>query len=137
MKLTFLELPQVSAQWDAFIRPGLLDVKKRCGSSCHWKADDIYHDVMAKRAAVYTFADETGFCVLQRLDSAFEVVLFVWAIWAPAGTMLSRKQDFIDGLDELAREVKANRIRMFSPRDGHIGMKLFVPVSTIYEREVT
>ena len=64
-------------------------------------------------------------------------MLYVWILWCEPGSALERRQEIFDALEALARELKAKRIRMQSPRNGWERQDYFTPVAAVYEHEVT
>jgi hypothetical protein len=93
---------------------------------------------MNRAAYLYTIGDDLGFIVVNRVENSYERVMFVWAMWGPAGSLVQHKDEIMTAIDDLARSVGLSRIRMDTTRDNAwAASKLFVPVSTIFEREVT
>ena len=138
MILTAIAQQHIADLWD-WVRHGLLEIKRRATpESCPWLPEDVYHALRNNAAVLYVIGAEDGFIVAQRLESTYERVMFVWAMWAPPGTLVRHRDEIMAAIDDLARSAGLNRIRMHSTREGGwTASKLFVPVSTIFEREVT
>jgi hypothetical protein len=122
--------------WD-WVRNGL-EVVRRTRPACTWLPEDVYHELMTGAAHLYVIGSEDGFIVVKRCVTTYERVLFVWAIWGAPGTLVRHKDKIMAGIDDLARSAGLSVIRMDTTRDSAwAASKLFVPVSTIFEREVT
>ena len=135
--LTPIAQHEIPPLWD-WVRAGLLQIKvKSTPAACPWQPEDVYLKLMTGGAALYVIGAEQGFCVLQRVECSYERVLFVWALWTPPRELWDERDDVMAALDDLARKLGLDRIRMFSSRDkGWEASKFFVPVSSILEREV-
>jgi hypothetical protein len=136
LTLTQIEIQHIPHLWE-WVRNGLNEVKQRSSDlACPWIPEDVYYALISRAATLWVMGAEDGFMVAQRVESSYERVMFVWALWAPAGTMVRHKDEVMAAIDDLARSAGLFRIRMFSPRDAWAATNLFVPVSTIFEREV-
>jgi len=138
MTLTPIEQKHIGDLWE-WVRRGLIEIKRRSNEvACPWHPEDIYLALRTNSAALYVIGAEDGFIVVQKLESSYERVLFVWAMWGPRGTLWRHRKAIAEAIDGLAKSVGCNRVRMISSRDtAWTGVNLFVPVSTIFEREVT
>lgn len=137
MKLTPVATQHIGDCW-GWVRQGLEAIREKgTPEACPWLPEDVYHALMTRAAVLYVIGERHGFCVLQKLESSYEQVMFVWAMWARAGTLVKHKREVCASLDALAHEIGCKRIRMFSSRDSEWqATKLFTPVSVIFEREV-
>ena len=133
--LTPVTPAQIPALWE-WVRNGL-EVVRATRKKCQWLPEDVYHELMQGWAHLYVIGDEQGFIVVKRAITTYERVMFVWAMWGPAGTLRHQRDEIMEAIDNLARSAGLNCIRMDTTREsGWAASKLFVPVSTIFEREV-
>lgn len=124
--------PQIHERWE-WIRAGLLEVKAQ--GPVPWIPEDVYHELM-KQWAILLLIEDVGFVVVKINRCSYENVLFVWALWAKTNSMWRLYRDVMAELEALAKGAGLTKIRMYSQREEWKATKLFVPVSTIYEREV-
>lgn len=136
MILTPIEQKHIGDLWE-WVREGLLEIKRRATpESCPWRPEDIYYSLRSNGAALYVVGAEDGFIVVQRVESGYERVLFVWAMYAQPGVFIRHKLAIMDSIKQLARSAGLNRVRMCTSRDSAwAGTGLMVPVSTIFECE--
>ena len=136
MGLTPIAPQQIGFLWD-WIRKGL-EVVRGKRPACTWLPEDVYHELMTGQAHLYVIGAEDGFVVVKRCVNTYERVMFIWAMWATPGSLLPHRKQIISELDNLARSAGLDRIRMDTTRDAEwSASKLFVPVSTVFEREVS
>ena len=77
--------------------------------------EEIYHAIRSNLAALYVVGDD-GIVVCQRVvETDGTVSLFVWLL---SGKLEKWKDSLIEGLEALAAQIKARKIRMRSPRRG-------------------
>lgn len=141
MKLIEVIPPDVHGRWE-WVRKGLEEVRANSPpEACPWLPEDVYCSLMERKAVLFLIRDaqesDVGFLVLQALRSSFEQVLFVWVIWAEKYSLLRHSHNVMSELRALARSLGLKRIRHVSTQEGWASTKLFVPVSTIYECEVS
>ena len=121
--------------WD-WVREGL-EVVRATRNDCAWLPEDVYFELMQGMAHLYVIGAEDGSLVVKPCVNTYERVLFVWAMWAPPGTLLRRRHHVMDAIKDIARKAGLTRIRMDTTRDAEwSASKLLVPVSTIFECEV-
>lgn len=130
--LRFVPPQELRALWP-WVRVGLEQIKTKCGEP--WIPEEIYCQIQAKTAFLYVF-DKTGFAVFQKHFDGDGPVLFIWLLWCKSGLGLPIEQQLYAAIDQLATKEGCKRIRMHSPRKGWAQRGFFVPVSTIYEREM-
>ena len=137
--LTLIPATDLARVWP-WVRAGL----ERCllKAPAHYLPEDVYHELRAGTLTLFTFTSEkdvegggTAFVVLRRDADHDGYVLFVFALAAPKGGMAWYGDELMAALDAKAREVGAKRIRM-QGRKGWSATGYFVPMATIYEREV-
>lgn len=132
MKLVALSFDDVYERWE-WMRAGILLAVEK--TDCKFRPEDVYIRLGIDTAWAYAIED-FGFVVLTKEYDADGLVLFVWIMWAPAQTLGERKQEVYAELERLARECKAKRIRMQSPRRGWEREEFFDRVAVVYEHEV-
>lgn len=134
MDLTPLSADEVQADWD-WIRAGLLHCIKKTAS--RYRPEDVYLRLRTDTAWAYALSERAGFAVLTREFDPDGLVLFVWALFSEPYSLRGREGEVYAELVRLARECKAKRIRMQSPRRGWEREPFFNQVAVVYEHEVT
>lgn len=120
------------------MREGLLETAQK--THTRYRPEDVWLRLRCDPPSAHAFAIEIdqerrGFAILTMEFDPDGPVLFVWALW---GLKLAQHKSCIySELERIAREVKAVRIRMQSPRKGWERESFFSPVSTLFEHEVT
>jgi hypothetical protein len=98
--------------------------------------EDVWTEVMSGNAVVRVHqdanGDDTGFSVLQKLNSKTGPVLFVWCM---AGDLMGEKEAVLADIEGMARQIGAKRIHAKSPRKGWARLGFRVK-EIVYEREV-
>lgn len=120
-----------------WVRNGLEAVRAKTAE--RWLAEEIYSILRVNGAYLYTVEvcdDDVGFVIVQQHNDPDGPCLFIWALWIEPGVGKTIEDGLYEDLEVLARRIKARRIRMHSPRKGWEQRGFFMPVSTIYEREV-
>lgn len=131
MRLRALTRDDVIAEWD-WLRAGLLRMIEKTGAK--YRPEDVYSRLVTGTAWAYAI-DEDGALVLTQEYDHDGLVLFVWAMFGQ--NVAERKDEVYAELEQLARAVKAKRIRMQSPREGWERERFFTRVAVVYEHEVT
>lgn len=135
MRLIEVQPREILERWD-WLRDGLEQVKASGPpEACPWEPSDVCIALHARNAVLFLI-DDVGFVVLQVNRCSYEQVMFVWALWAKTNSMWRVYRDVMTELEAMARAAGLTRIRMHSPREEWKALNLFVPVSTIFEREV-
>ena len=116
------------------MRAGLLECFAK--TDARFLPEDVYLRLRSGSAWAYD-VDGIGFIVLTQEYDPDGLVLFVWALWCERGKLLPIVGEFYQALETLAREAKAKRIRMSSPRKGYERNPFFHPTVMLYEHEVT
>ena len=113
-----------------WVRKGLDEVIARCNED--WTVGQVYQALTAGTAVLYIVGAEDGFMVVQRENDSRGPILFVWVLW---GDCADGQENHFHFVDELARSIGADRIRMRSPRKGW-QRRGFKVKTMVYEREV-
>ena len=133
MKLTPLSADEVQADWD-WLRAGLLHCIQKTAS--RYRPEDVYLRLRTDTAWVYALDERQGFAVLTKEFDPDGLVLFVWILFAEPNTLSERKGEVYAEFERIARECKAKRIRMQSPRKGWEREPFFNPTAVVYEHEI-
>ena len=134
MKLTPLTVDDVQTQWD-WLRAGLLLVIAK--TKAKYRPEDVYLRLRTDTAWAYAIDDPAGFVVFTREYDHDGLVLFIWIMWTPPNSIRWRNDEMYAELERIARECKAKRIRMQSPRTGWEDEPFFTRVAFVYEHELT
>ncbi len=131
-----LDANGVYNSWD-WIRKGVQKSIDKTGS--HMRPEDVYVRLRNGTAWLYLICpvdEEIGFMVLTQEHDPDGMVMFIWVLWAEPGKLSPHYEEFKNALDQLARNIKAKRVRGSSPRRGYLGYGYAKPVATIYEKEI-
>jgi hypothetical protein len=121
---------QIREFWP-WVRDGLEQLRARFHE--HWIPEDVYASLRGGHSFLFIIGDELGFIIFQRHMDADGPVLFVWIIH---GDLVAVHLKVCDEIEAMAREMKARRIRMQSPRKGWAKIDFFTAVQTVYEHEL-
>jgi len=122
----------VRALWPR-IKPGLEAVHAKTVPD--WIPEDIYTCLRAG-TAILLLADEADwFIVVQHQGRIYGSCLLIWILHAP-GDYAEFADKVYSELERLARELKATRLEMHSPRRGWERDPHWIRRETIYTREV-
>lgn len=120
-----------------WVRNGLVACIGKTGE--RWLPEDVYVSLKGGQSHLFAIehkGDEIGFTVLQQHADPDGPVLFVWAMWVEPGAGIGIEGKIVQALGDKAREIKARRIRMQSPRKGWARRALWRATAVIYEHEV-
>ena len=131
-----LSADEAYARWDE-IRDSLQHCITKTRS--RYRTEDAFLRVRVEppSAWVYEIGPGHGFVIFTQEFDADGLVLFVWALCAKPNALSGRKGEVYAELERIARECKAKRIRMQSPRSGWSRELFFDQVAIVYEHEVT
>lgn len=125
----------VRGSWD-WMREGLRETAQK--THTRYLPEDVLYRLWGGSAFAYAIDtgphSSAGFAILTEEHDPDGLVLFVWALWGRH--LAPHKTAIYADLEHIAREVKAIRIRMQSPRKGWEREAYFAPVATLYEHEV-
>ena len=136
MRLKPLSPDEAYASW-GWIRSGLLAVIER-NEKARFLPEDVYMRVRNGTAWIWTIGeDEIGFMVLTQEFDPDGLVMYIWALWLEPDSGRPHEGEIYEALEDLARSIKAKRVRMQSSRKAWERREFFEQVSTVYEHEVT
>ena len=136
MRLRPLAPDEVYASW-GWIRNGLLAVLAK-NDKAGFIPEDVYLRLRSGTAWAYTVGeDEIGFVILTQEHDPDGLVLFIWSLWLEPGSGAPVEDGIYGALEDLARNIKARRIRMHSSRKGWERSGFFDRICVVYEHEVT
>ena len=138
MKLVLLAPAEVYARWDE-IRSALQQCITKTNSN--YRPEDAYLRLMGSPTSAWAHeilvqGESCGFIVFTQEYDPDGLVLFVWAIWVSPHSVRRWRDEMSSELERIARECKAKRIRMQSPRAGWKREPFFKQVAVVYEHEV-
>ncbi len=96
--------------------------------------EDVYVMLRSGTASLYVFSEQRGFVIVQRQMDPDGPVLFVFALWGK--DLRPVVAECYQAIEDLAKTIKAKRIRMQSPRKGWEGETFFRATATIFEHEM-
>ena len=108
------------------VRQGLEQVRRK--SQADWIPEDVYSAIQSGTSTLHV-ADE-GFFVLTPRNDFNGVTLFVWIAYGEGNVF----EKYEPQLEQMARQIKARRIRFESSRRGW--SKRYKYVTSIYEKEL-
>lgn len=114
-------------QW---VRKGLDEIRAKCDEA--WTTGEVYNALLSGSAVLYIAGEEDGFMIVRKIVDPRGPILFVWALW---GDLANTQDTHFRFIDDLAKNIGADRIRMESPRRGW-ERKGFKVKTMVYEREV-
>ena len=115
------------------IRDGLLKVIE--ATSPEWIPEDVYDALRNRRATLLVAEDTEWFIVAQQQPRHTGSCLMIWVLYAP-GDYKKFAGLVYPELEQLAREIGANRLEMHSPRKGWERDPRWIMRETIFTREV-
>ena len=137
MILVSLSPDAIYSGWDR-LRAGILECANKTGAL--YKPEDVYMRLRAGTAWAYAIknhGDDLGFTILTQEFDCDGLALFIWILWAEPLSLRGDESAVYGELERIAREIKAKRIRMHSPRPGWAREPFFNQVAIVYEHEVT
>lgn len=136
MKLVPVPIAGLYDRW-RYVRNGLLSCIERAES--RELPEEYWASLVTGKSSLFMLEhshDEVGFVILQKQQDSDGGAVFVWAMWGEPGALAPREVEIIEGLDAIAREVGAKRLRMQSARPGWAKRQYFTETARIYEREL-
>ena len=130
-KLTHIPASDLHDVW-GIVRPGLVEIINNI--SPDWIPEDVYAALRSGTSTLhvgYDCGEYDGFVVVTPTPEYYGICLFVWCAYSNGTDGITK---YLAEIEEMARTIKAKRIRFASPRKGF--SRLFREVTTVYEKEL-
>jgi hypothetical protein len=137
-QLTFVHPNELHDYW-GLVKEGLSKVRQH--SSDGWMEEDVFSELRAGRSTLHigdVNGDYAGFLILTPQQAFDCSILFIWCCYS-VNPHVDVIDVFFPDLQDMARKMKARKIRFLSSRKGwekRLSQFGFEPVQTVFSVEV-